>query len=375
METTAANPPPQSDMTNRNTRLQEIKHFDESKIGVKGLVDRGLESIPSFFIHPYPPKPNQKPSPTRKADPNCTPGLIPTIPVIDFFSPRSTLVDQVRRASSSLGFFQIINHSVSLSSITKILSSMQDFFELPENVKKGYYSRDMSRGAAYLTNFDLYRSEAASWRDTFQMNLSPRPPKWENVPVMCREVVVEWDKEVVKISEEIMGILFEGLGLEKSNNKLWEISGGRVMAAHYYPYCPQPELTDGLTSHTDLRLLTMLVQNEVPGLQVKIGEGWVDVEPVKGAILFNIGDLFQIMSNDQYISVEHRVLANPLRDARVSVAVFLKPSISDQLCGPFPELVSAEKPAVYRQFTLSDYMGRFFSKELDGKTLTNYYRI
>ena len=46
METTAANPPPQSDMTNRNTRLQEIKQFDESKIGVKGLVDRGLESIP-----------------------------------------------------------------------------------------------------------------------------------------------------------------------------------------------------------------------------------------------------------------------------------------------------------------------------------------
>lgn len=105
---------------------------------------------------------------------------------------------------------------------------------------------------------------------------------------------MEWDKEVVKISGEIMGILFEGLGLEKSSHKLWEISGGRVMAAHYYPYCPQAELTDGLTSHTDLRLLTMLVQNEVPGLQVKIGEEWVDVEPVKGAILFNIGDLFQV---------------------------------------------------------------------------------
>ncbi|CDP16320.1 unnamed protein product [Coffea canephora] len=147
------------------------------------------------------------------------------------------------------------------------------------------------------------------------------------------------------------------------------------MAAHYYPYCPQAELTAGLTSHTDPGLLTVLVQNEVPGLQVKVGEDWVDVVPVEGAIVFNIGDNLQIMSNDQYISVEHRVLANPLRDARVSVAVFLKPSISDQLCGPFHELVSAEKPAVYRQFTLSDYMGRFFSKELDGKTLTNYYRI
>ncbi|XP_027153501.1 1-aminocyclopropane-1-carboxylate oxidase homolog 3-like isoform X2 [Coffea eugenioides] len=368
MATTTANPPPpQPDPTTQSTRLQEIKQFDESKIGVKGLVDRGLPAIPSFFIHPKPAELNPK-------DPNNRPGTKPTIPVIDFSSSRSTIVDEIRRASSTLGFFQIINHSVPVASIKKILGSIQEFYELPEDAKMEYYTRDMSRGAAYSTNFDLYQSKAASWRDTFQMGLAPNPPKWENVPFSCRETVAGWDKEVVKISEEVLEILSEGLGLEKKD-KLKELSDGRVMAAHYYPYCPQAELTAGLTSHTDPGLLTVLVQNEVPGLQVKVGEDWVDVVPVEGAIVFNIGDNLQIMSNDQYKSVEHRVLANPLRDSRVSVAVFLKPSLSDQLCGPFPELVSAEKPAVYRQFTLSDYMGRFFSKELDGKTLTNYYRI
>ncbi|CAI9096755.1 OLC1v1032965C1 [Oldenlandia corymbosa var. corymbosa] len=371
---TTAIPNHQPDPNSQISRQEEVKKFDESKIGVKGLVDRGVTSIPAFFVHPNPPDRSSHHS-------NPTPdfadsGPTPKIPLIDFSSPRSTIVDQVREAASKFGFFQIINHSVPPSSIKKILTAIKEFFELPESVKMEYYSREFTKGAVYSTNFDLYQSKAASWRDTLQMGLSPNMADPENVPPPCRETVPEWDKEVVKISEEVLDILFEGLGLEDGLNKLKEMTclDGRVMAAHYYPYCPQPELTAGLTSHTDPGLLTVLVQNQVPGLQVKVGDKWVDLEPVEGGIIINIGDNLQIMSNDEYISVEHRVLANPLRESRVSAAVFLKPSRRDLLCGPFPELTSAEKPARFRQFTLADYMTRFFSKELDGKTLVNYYR-
>ena len=82
-----------------------------------------------------------------------------------------------------------------------------------------------------------------------------------------------------------------------------------------------------------------------------------------------------MMSNGEYKSVEHRVLANPEDVARVSIAVFLTPGIRESLYGPFPELISAERPAVYKEFTYGDYMKRFFTKELDGKSLTNFYRI
>lgn len=83
----------------------------------------------------------------------------------------------------------------------------------------------------------------------------------------------------------------------------------------------------------------------------------------------------QIMSNDEYKSVEHRVLANASHDPRVSIAVFFNTVKRDILYGPFPELVSPEKPALFRQFEYWDYIKRFFSKELDGKSLVNYYRI
>ena len=68
-------------------------------------------------------------------------------------------------------------------------------------------------------------------------------------------------------------------------------------------------------------------------------------------------------------------MANPLREPRVSVAYFFSPSKADILCGPLPELVSPQKPAIYRQFTFSDFMQRYFMGELQGKTVTNYFKV
>jgi len=82
----------------------------------------------------------------------------------------------------------------------------------------------------------------------------------------------------------------------------------------------------------------------------------------------------QIISNEEYKSADHRVLANPSNEPRVSIAVFLNPGHREKLFGPLPELISAEKPSLYRDFTLNEFMTRFFKKELDGKSLTNFFR-
>ena len=85
--------------------------------------------------------------------------------------------------------------------------------------------------------------------------------------------------------------------------------------------------------------------------------------------------MFQIISNEVYKSAEHRVLANSSHEPRVSIAVFFNVGNRDDLCGPLPELISSEKPALYRQFTVTDFMTRFFKKGLDGKSLSNYYKL
>ncbi|KAG4401883.1 hypothetical protein GLYMA_02G084400v4 [Glycine max] len=194
------------------------------------------------------------------------------------------------------------------------------------------------------------------------------------IPEVCRKEVMEWDKEVVRVARVLYALLSEGLGLGAERLTEMGLVEGRVMVGHYYPFCPQPDLTVGLNSHADPGALTVLLQDHIGGLQVETKQGWIHVRPQPNALVINIGDFLQIISNETYKSAHHRVLANYSNEPRVSVAVFLNPSDRVRLFGPLPELTSTEKPALYRNFTFDEFMKRFFTKELDGKSLTNFFR-
>ncbi|CAN1287711.1 1-aminocyclopropane-1-carboxylate oxidase homolog 4 [Linum perenne] len=285
-------------------RQKEVRDFEESKLGVKGLVDTGISSIPRFFIHN-----NSNPA---AANPNAGNESIPTI---DLSGERSKVVEQVSDAARRFGFFQIVNHGIPIQVLDRCVRSVRGFHELPTEKKEKLYGRQV-----------------------------------------CRSTVIEWNESTKRVGELVMELLCEGLGLDSEALKKKKFLESRTMVGAYYPYCPQPELTVGIAAHTDAGAVTLLLQDEVGGLQVDevgglqvlIGENWVDVVPVQGALVVNIGDLLQIMSNDEYKSVKHRVRANPSSKPRVSVVVFFHTSEPDAIAGPFPELISDQKPAVYR---------------------------
>ncbi|KAJ9135726.1 hypothetical protein P3X46_032878 [Hevea brasiliensis] len=350
-------------------RLDEVKQFDDSKIGVKGLVDSGLTSLPRMFIHPKGALSDLKSVARTESQ------VIPTIDLSGVDSDRRpAIVEQVSNACRKLGFFQIMNHGLPLDVMNRTIAAVKGFHELPTEVKKQWYRRGINTGVAFFSNVDLYKAKAASWRDTIQVKLGPAPAEAEEIPEMCRNEIVEWIQQASQLAEILMELLCEGLGLNVGRLKEMTCLESKVLLGHYYPHCPQPDLTFGIPSHTDPGVLTLLLQDHIGGLQVKHGVEWVEVKPIPGALVVNIGDIFQILSNDEYKSVDHRVLANPSPGPRVSVAIFFTAGNRDRLYGPIPELVSPEKPALYRQFMLDDYMTRFFTKDLADKTLTDYYR-
>lgn len=277
-------------------RMKNIKDFDETKAGVKGLSDSGITTIPDFFIHPA----ENMSGNLRRSSSDST-DL--SIPVIDLFHVHSDdhkprIAEQIREAAKTWGFFQIINHGPPVSVLEETITAIKSFHEQPSEAKAKYYAREEGRGVMYASNNDLYRSKAACWHDSLQVWMAPEAAAEEEIPEICRKEVVQWDMHAKNVGETVLELLSLGLGLEGGKFKELSFCGARAFVGHIYPYCPQPDLTMGIKSHTDPTIITVLLQNQVQGLQVKHGENWVDVKPVPGGLIINIGDVLQVTYNN-----------------------------------------------------------------------------
>ncbi|TVU25193.1 hypothetical protein EJB05_27681, partial [Eragrostis curvula] len=244
-------------MSSEYDRLSELKAFDATKAGVKGLVDAGITSVPRISHH-------------------AVPAIEP--------EELSDLVAQVKAAAENAGFFQVVNHSVPDELLAEKLTSVRKFHEAPAEAKKPYYTRDQTRRVSTRATSTSYESPAANWRNTLFMLLSDTPPE-EEVPPACRGMISEYTSQMRKLAATLLELLSEAMGLHRGYREQ-DAGGldGLVVTGHYYPPCPQPRLTMGTTRHSGPCFLTVLLQDGVGGLQVLIDGEWVDVPPVPGAL-------------------------------------------------------------------------------------------
>ncbi|XP_057725231.1 1-aminocyclopropane-1-carboxylate oxidase homolog 1-like isoform X1 [Arachis stenosperma] len=358
-------------INNSDDRMSELKAFDDTKSGVKGLVDGGVTKIPALFQHPLDKFPNA--SKTEHT----------MIPVIDLEGvakdpiTRQQVVSRIKEASETWGFFQVLNHGIPESVLEEMKEGIRRFFEQDIEVKKQVYTRDDMKPFVYNSNFDLYSSPALNWRDSFSCQLAPEPPKPQDLPEVCRDILLEYGTNVTKLGITLFELFSESLNLHSNYLRDMELGITEQIrcAGHYYPPCPEPELAIGTTKHSDASFLTVLLQDHIGGLQILHNDKWIDVRPVPGTLVVNIGDLLQLITNDRFKSVQHRVLAN-LIGPRVSFACFMGSSVkpSSKLFGPIKELLSEDSPPKYKETTAAEYVAYFCAKGL-GIPVLEHFRI
>ncbi|WVZ70272.1 hypothetical protein U9M48_018949 [Paspalum notatum var. saurae] len=340
--------------------------FHESRGGVCGLVESGVTKVPPLFVTPTAPI-------------STAAGAAFVAPTVDLLLPRSHVVALVGAAARSCGLFQVTNHGIPAVTIDSALSAIRAFNEQPLAARSAYYSTSPTGAATYATipiplpsAGQPANAPLLPWRDSLSLRLhdGAAKPDLDHLPKACRDALLEYHRSMTGLGKEIARLLSEALGVGAEQlERATQLQGG-LMQCHYYPPCPQPERVLGSRHHTDGDLFTVLAQDGLGGLQVRLDDdedddaAWLDVVPVTGALLINIGDVLKVVSNDNYKSVEHRVVIKSTKEARVSIALFFKPAKLDDshFFGPLPELVTQEMPARYRSLTWPELLD--YRKEL-----------
>lgn len=338
-------------------RIKELKAFDETKLGVKGLVDAGITKVPRIFYQPN--------DSTKKASELGDTTIVPVIDLANIDKDpyaRKRVVESIRDASETFGFFQIVNHGIPVSTLEEMKDGVKSFFEQDSEVKKKFYSRE-HKPFMHYSNIALYTAPAATWKDSFLCNMAPIPPKPEDLPAVCRDILLEYLSQVKKVGTLLFELLSEALGLNSTYLTDIGCAEGFYAFGHYYPPCPEPELTLGTSKHVDVVFLTVLLQDHVGGLQFLHRDMWIDVPPIPEALIVNIGDFLQLITNDKFKSVHHRVPAN-LVGPRVSIASFFGTlhHPTTRTFGPIKELLSDENSAKYKETSFPKFMDSYITK-------------
>ncbi|XP_010245069.1 PREDICTED: naringenin,2-oxoglutarate 3-dioxygenase-like [Nelumbo nucifera] len=280
---------------------------------------------------------------------------------------RMEICQKIVEACEQWGIFQIIDHGVDGNLISEMARLGREFFALPEEEKLRY---DMTGGkkGGFLVSSHIQGGAVQDWREFvtyFSYPLRSRDySRWPDKPEGWVAATETYSEKMMDLACRLLEVLSEAMGLGKDELSKACVEMEQKIIVNFYPKCPQPDLTLGVQRHTDPGTITILLQDQVGGLQATRdgGKTWITVQPIEGAFVVNLGDHGHYLSNGRFKKADHQAVVNS-SCSRLSIATFLYPA-PEAIVYPL-QIREGETPVLDESITFTEMYRRKFCGELE----------
>ncbi|MCU0260424.1 MAG: isopenicillin N synthase family oxygenase [Ilumatobacteraceae bacterium] len=284
---------------------------------------------------------------------------------------RRAVVDGVRR-SLATGFVYT-RHDLSEDLLDTTYGMLREFFEMPPEVKQ----RSVAPGAHGQTGYTglLVETAASSDHPDWKEMLNWASPIPSGHPLKAKfptaypdqvlpedavpgitEVLYRFHDTIADLQRRFLRVIAEGIGCHETFFDDMVADGPTLTRAIRYPSMREVP-ADGhvwAAEHGDINLITALPRATAPGLQVKVGDDWVDAVAPEGQVIINTGIMLERLTNGLIPIGWHRVVAAPgYEGERYSVVQFCHPRPWTVLA-PVPSCCTPEHPQRFSAITAAD---------------------
>ena len=285
-------------------------------------------------------------------------------------------VSEMKDACRNVGFFYITNHHISDSHIESLLSAVKGFFDLPleEKLKINIDKSNIFRG--YTPLGEEVTNGKSDWHECIDFGPNPHdssiddiqkltgPNQWPGSQNSFKKIIKKHMILMSGLGKRITQGLSISLGLPK--NYFWPFmnESHNYMRISKYPpniNTQNKASSDGIGSHIDYGFLTILLQDQVQGLEIEDSNGqWFKAPIIPGTFLINIGHMIQRWTNGYYRATVHRVVS-PKGKSRLSVPFFFEPNY-DTVIKPIEKFCTESTPIRYSPLHFGEYLEKTFKK-------------
>lgn len=268
------------------------------------------------------------------------------VPVIDVHALVDGAGDPARAAARidaacrDAGFFAITGHGIDPDLPARLAAAAREFFALDADEKARVAMAE--GGRAWRGWFPLGGELTSGVPDRkegyyFGAELTPDDPRvvagtpmhgpnlFPERPPGLRALVLEYLDRCTALAHAVTRGISMALGLEPAWLRDHYFADPLVLLRVFrYPPLDGGEPAWSVGEHTDYGFLTLLWQDDRGGLEVRVGDRWVDVDPIPDAFVCNLGDMLDRLTGGTYRSTPHRVRNRSEHD-RISIPFFFDP--------------------------------------------------